>query len=104
IAHITGGGIPGNLPRILPNVPSTGSGQALAARLDRSAWRVQPIFRLIQERGDVSEEEMYRTFNMGLGLVLAVSPADVDAVRSQLPEAMVVGEVVRGEEKRVIFA
>ncbi len=89
IAHITGGGIPGNVPRILP--------EGLAARIDRSAWKPQPVFRLIQERGNVAQEEMYRTFNMGLGIVLAVAPADVDAVRSQVREALVVGEVVRGE-------
>jgi len=96
IAHITQGGIPGNVPRILPEGPSTGSGQALGVRIDRSAWEPQPIFRLIQERGNIAEEEMYRTFNMGIGMVLAVAPADAEAVRSQLPGALVVGEVVRG--------
>jgi phosphoribosylformylglycinamidine cyclo-ligase len=96
IAHITQGGLPGNVPRILPD--------GLAARLDKpalsraegSAWRPQPLFRLIQERGNIAEEEMYRTFNMGLGMVLAVAPEDVDAVRSQLRDALVVGQVVRG--------
>ena len=97
IAHITGGGIPGNVPRILP--------KGLGARIDKpalspaegAAWETPPLFRLIQERGNIPEEEMYRTFNMGLGIVLAVAPADADAVRSQLPGALVVGEVVRGE-------
>ncbi len=89
IAHITQGGIPGNVPRMLS--------EGLAARIDRRQWRPQPIFRLIQERGDIAEEEMYRTFNMGIGMVLAVSPEDADAVCSQLPEALAVGEVVRGE-------
>lgn len=88
IAHVTGGGIPGNVPRILP--------EGLGARIDRSAWERQPIFRLIQERGNVAEEEMYRTFNMGLGMVLAVAPADAEAVRAKLPQALVVGEVVLG--------
>jgi phosphoribosylformylglycinamidine cyclo-ligase len=96
IAHITGGGIPGNVPRMLPEGPSTGSGQGLAVRIDRSAWEVPPIFRLIQERGNIAEEEMYRTFNMGIGMVLAVAPGDADAVRSRLPQALAVGEVVRG--------
>jgi phosphoribosylformylglycinamidine cyclo-ligase len=89
IAHITGGGIPGNVPRILPD--------GLGARIDRGAWETPPIFRLIQERGDIAEEEMYRAFNMGLGIVLAVAREDVDTVRSQLPQAVVVGEVVRGK-------
>ena len=93
IAHITQGGLPGNVPRMLP--------EGLAARIDRTAWKPQPIFRLIQsydpsgERGAISEEEMYRTYNMGLGIVFAVSPADAGAVRSQLPEARPIGEVVR---------
>ena len=96
IAHITGGGIPGNVPRVLPD-PSTGSGRTLGARIDRASWRVPAIFRLIQEGGGIDEEEMYRTFNMGLGLVLVVAPGDADAVRSQLPEAWVCGQVVRGK-------
>ncbi len=96
IAHITGGGIPGNLPRILPD--------GLGARLRRGSWQVQPIFRLIQERGNVAEDEMYRTFNMGLGMIVACSPQDVDALRAQLPEALVVGEVVahKGERRAII--
>ena len=89
IAHITGGGIPGNVPRILP--------EGLGARIDKTAWETPPLFRLIQERGNIAEEEMYRTFNMGLGIVLAVAAADAEAVRSQLPAALVVGEVVRGK-------
>jgi phosphoribosylformylglycinamidine cyclo-ligase len=100
IAHITGGGIPGNLPRILPDGPSTGSGQGLAARLRRGSWQVQPIFRLIQERGNVAEDEMYRTFNMGLGMIVACAPDDVDTLRAQVPEALPVGEVVAQKDKR----
>ena len=96
IAHITGGGLPGNLPRILPD--------GLAARLHQGAWPVPPIFRLIQERGNVAEDEMYRAFNMGLGMVLVCDPSDVEAVRAQVPEAIVVGEVVQGTgERRAII-
>jgi phosphoribosylformylglycinamidine cyclo-ligase len=96
IAHITGGGIPGNLPRILP--------EGLAARLRRGSWPVQPIFRLIQERGNVAEDEMYRTFNMGLGMIVVCAPEDVDTVREQVPEALVVGEVIaqKGEQRAII--
>ena len=86
IAHITGGGLPGNLPRILPD--------GLAGRLHEGAWPVPPIFRLIQESGNVTEDEMHKTFNMGLGMVLVCDPSDVEAVRAQVDEAMVVGEVV----------
>jgi phosphoribosylformylglycinamidine cyclo-ligase len=92
IAHITGGGIPGNLPRILPD--------GLAARLRRGRWPVQPIFRLIQERGNVAEDEMYRTFNMGLGMVVTCAPADVETVRGQVPEGLVVGEVIAQKDDR----
>jgi len=100
IAHITGGGIPGNLPRILPDGPSAGSGQGLTARLRRGSWPVQPIFRLIQEQGNVAEDEMYRTFNMGLGMIVACAPEEVQAVRAQLPEALVVGEVISQKSKQ----
>jgi len=96
IAHITGGGIPGNLPRILP--------EGLAARLRRGSWPVQPIFRLIQERGNVAEDEMYRTFNMGLGMMVVCAPEDVDTVREQVPEARVVGEIIaqKAEQRAII--
>ena len=96
IAHITGGGLPGNVTRILP--------EGLAARLDKSTWEVPPIFRFIQKRGNIAEEEMWRVFNMGLGMVLAVEQSNVDAVRAALPEALVVGEVVtqEGDERVTI--
>ncbi|UCH87828.1 MAG: phosphoribosylformylglycinamidine cyclo-ligase [Dehalococcoidia bacterium] len=96
IAHVTGGGIPGNLPRILPD--------GLAARLSQGSWQVQAIFRLIQERGNVAEDEMYRTFNMGLGMMVACAPQDMDALRAHLPDALPVGEVVaqKHEQRAVI--
>jgi len=89
IAHITGGGIPGNVPRILPD--------GLGARINRASWRVPAIFRLIQERGGIDEDEMYRAFNMGLGLVLAVGAQDGDAILAQLLDAWFCGEVVAGK-------
>ena len=96
IAHITGGGLIDNVPRVLP--------EGLAARFDRGSWRVPPIFTLIQRQGKVSEEEMYRVFNMGLGLVLVCGPAAVDAVKSLLPELMIVGQVVpQTGQDRVVF-
>ena len=91
IAHITGGGIPGNLPRILPS--------GLAASIDRTAWEVPAIFRLIQKQGDVPDDEMYRVFNMGLGLILAVAPENTHAVRAALPEALLIGEVLQEQEE-----
>jgi phosphoribosylformylglycinamidine cyclo-ligase len=97
IAHITGGGLIDNVPRILP--------EGLAARFDRSTWKVPPIFTLIQREGKVSDDEMYHVFNMGLGMVLVCAQGDVEGVRSLLPEALVVGQVVaQSGDKRVIFA
>ncbi len=89
-AHITGGGILGNLPRCLPD--------GLGARLDRKAWKVPPIFDLIRKRGRIADDEMHGTFNMGLGMILVVDPADVPT------GAQVVGEVVRhsGPDRVVI--
>ena len=79
-AHITGGGIFGNLPRCLP--------EGLGARLDRTSWQVPPIFDLIRKRGRVANDEMFGTFNMGLGMILVLDRDDVP------PGATVVGEVV----------
>ncbi|TMC53487.1 MAG: phosphoribosylformylglycinamidine cyclo-ligase [Chloroflexi bacterium] len=80
-AHITGGGVLGNLPRCLP--------ERLGARLDRRAWRVPAIFELIRKRGRVTDDEMHGTFNMGLGMIVVTAPDEVPN------GAMVVGEVVR---------
>jgi phosphoribosylformylglycinamidine cyclo-ligase len=93
-AHITGGGILGNLPRSLPD--------GLGARLDRKGWEVPPIFELIRKRGRIADDEMYGTFNMGLGMILVADPSDLP---SELPSgAIVVGEVVRhsGPDRVVI--
>lgn len=95
MAHITGGGIIDNVPRILP--------EGLTARFDRGSWRAPPIFTLLQREGKVSDGEMYRVFNMGLGMILIVSPADVDAVRALLPEVLPVGRVASQEEDRRVI-
>jgi len=96
MAHITGGGLIDNLPRILP--------QGLAARLEAGAWAIPPIFPLIQQRGNVAREEMYRVFNMGVGMALICSPEMASELRAKLPEAQPIGQVVVGEEKeRVII-
>jgi phosphoribosylformylglycinamidine cyclo-ligase len=72
LAHITGGGIPGNLPRVLPD--------RLGAIVDRSTWEVPAVFRALREGGAVERDEMDRVFNMGIGMIAVVSEADVDAV------------------------
>jgi phosphoribosylformylglycinamidine cyclo-ligase len=92
MAHITGGGFPDNLPRVIPD--TTG------VVLDREAWDPLPIFRLIQEQGRVDPLEMYRVFNMGMGMVLFLSPDDaaraIDALSDAFPEGppRVIGEVI----------
>ncbi|MBW3587998.1 MAG: phosphoribosylformylglycinamidine cyclo-ligase [Actinobacteria bacterium] len=70
MAHITGGGIQGNLSRVIPD--------GLQAVIQREAWEVPPIFRLIQRLGNVDEEEMFYVFNMGIGLVALISPDDAN--------------------------
>jgi len=96
MAHITGGGLIENVPRVLP--------KGIAARLDSRAWAVPPIFGLIQQRGNVDRGEMYRVFNMGIGMVVICSPEHVSQVTETLPEAKVVGEVVKqsGEARTII--
>jgi phosphoribosylformylglycinamidine cyclo-ligase len=89
-AHITGGGLVDNLPRILPT--------ACDARIDTSAWRVPPIFRLIERGGDISREEMYQVFNMGIGMVLVVSKSQVTEVLS-LTKGKVIGQITPGSGK-----
>jgi len=92
LAHITGGGFPGNIPRVLP--------EGLGARLRRGAWEVPPLFRLIQKGGGVSDEEMERTFNLGIGMVVVVSPGDLHEVEHSLERrgetSFVIGSVVAG--------
>lgn len=96
MAHITGGGLIDNVPRILP--------EGLAARFDSRKWSVPPIFSLIQKMGKVDRDEMYHVFNMGVGMVVICSAADAGNVTEALPEARVIGEVIKQSAKeRVII-
>ena len=94
LAHITGGGLPGKMPAILPG--------RVAARLVAGSWSVPPIFSLIQTVGQVSDEEMYRVFNMGLGMVAVCSAENLDSIRAAAPDALLVGEVVERSEDRQV--
>lgn len=93
VAHITGGGIPGNLPRALPD--------ACGAEIDGNSWRVPRIFVEIHQLGQVDELEMARVFNLGIGMTLVVAQHDVDAVLQTLQaageRAMPIGHVVAGD-------
>lgn len=91
MAHITGGGIVENVPRILP--------KGCRAVFYKSTWRRPAIFDELQKRGKVPDADMWTTFNMGLGLVVAVRPDSVPAAKRALPELMEVGEIVRGKNE-----
>ena len=96
IAHITGGGFIGNIPRILP--------QGVAAQLHKDSWDILAIFKLIQEKGDIEEAEMYKVFNMGIGMTIVCSPQQVTKVVSIVPQAKIIGEIINKEdEERVII-
>ena len=96
MAHITGGGLVGNVPRILP--------QGVATQFQSQSWTTPPIFQLIQQRGNVAQDEMYRVFNMGIGMVLICSPDNANQLTKTLPEAKIIGGVVKqvGEARVVI--
>lgn len=96
IVHITGGGFEGNIGRILP--PST------QAVVETSAWSVPPLFQLIADTGHVKREEMYRTMNMGIGMVLALSSQDAEETRRFLPESYTIGLVREGEGVIIDFS
>jgi phosphoribosylformylglycinamidine cyclo-ligase len=92
MAHITGGGLPGNLPRVLP--------KGLTARIKRNSWPVPPIFQLIAKKGPVDHLEMQRVFNMGVGYALVVAPAFAESVINKLTKSgekcFVLGKVKKG--------
>lgn len=88
LVHITGGGFTDNIPRILP--PKT------AAKILLGSWVVPQIFKDIQKRAKLPLETMFRTFNMGIGMILVVSPDAIPAARRRLPTATIIGEIVRG--------
>jgi phosphoribosylformylglycinamidine cyclo-ligase len=93
IAHITGGGIPGNVPRVLP--------EAASVELDWGAWHVPPLFDVLQDLGKVTFDEMLRVFNMGLGLIFVCAPS-FDP-RERCPGALEVGRVIERRDQRVII-
>ena len=97
LAHITGGGLPGKMPAILPD--------EVAASFHTGSWTVPPIFTLIQRRGGISDEEMFRVFNMGLGMVAVCEEQAVATIQDALPDAQVVGQVVPREgDAQVTFS
>ena len=95
LAHITGGGLTDNIPRILP--------EGRAVKIEKGSWPVLPIFELFRRIGNVSEREMYRTFNMGVGMVIVCAREDVDLLKNHFDErgenCYPIGEVIAGERE-----
>ena len=93
-SHITGGGFYENIPRMLP--------EGVRAVVEKDSYPVLPIFKLLQKTGNIAEKMMYNTFNMGLGMVLAIDPADKDkvlyAIEAAGEKGYVVGKVIAGEK------
>jgi phosphoribosylformylglycinamidine cyclo-ligase len=98
LAHITGGGLTENIPRILP--------EGVSVHISKNSWPVLPVFKLMQEIGRVAEAEMYRTFNMGVGMVIIATPQDAEAIKAHIQqrgEAIYeIGRVTQGNREVVI--
>jgi phosphoribosylformylglycinamidine cyclo-ligase len=98
LAHITGGGIPGNLDRVIPD--------GLEARVERASWTVPPEFTAVREHGRIDEDEMFHTLNMGIGMIAVVAPEDAPAVVQRLEQAgeraFRIGTVGRGNTPVVL--
>lgn len=98
IAHITGGGLLENIPRILP--------ESVSVQINQKSWTKHPIFSLIQKEGKISDEEMYRTFNMGIGMVIIVPDGESEKILKELKlmnyDSSIVGKVIKGEKQTII--
>jgi phosphoribosylformylglycinamidine cyclo-ligase len=97
IAHITGGGLVENIPRILPN--------GCGVKLQKESWPSLPVFDVMQSIGDVDENEMFRAFNMGIGMVFILDPSDVNEVTDALKDLTKVyeiGSIISGEKNVIL--
>jgi len=93
--HITGGGFPENIPRVVP--------KGFATKIFCGSWNVPPLFRWVQQAGGISDSEMFRTFNMGVGMVVVVPKSDVDKALAADVGAFVMGEIVERDGEGVIM-
>ncbi|MBA2731364.1 MAG: phosphoribosylformylglycinamidine cyclo-ligase, partial [Acidobacteria bacterium] len=98
LAHITGGGLTENIPRILP--------EGTGVQITRGTWPVLPVFKLMQEIGNVIDAEMFRTFNMGVGMVIVAAPPDAESIKAHLRKhnetVYEIGRVTEGK-REVVF-
>jgi len=96
MVHVTGGGFTENIPRVLP--------EGLGADIAMGSWEMNPLFPLIQKKGNIDESEMFKTFNMGIGFILAVDPSEADAMMETIEKsgekAYKIGTVTKGEGVR----
>lgn len=97
IAHITGGGFTDNIPRVLP--------ENISIKIKKGSWPILPVFKFMQEKRDIAEDEMFRTFNMGIGLVMVVNDKDKEKVIKRLEalgeKAYLIGETIKGDNEVV---
>ena len=98
MAHITGSGLVGNIPRILPN--------NMSVELNKKSWKINPIFHLIQKLGNITNEEMYKVFNMGIGFIIIIDKNDVNKILKILIKysfkSQLIGEVIGGNRKVIL--
>lgn len=95
LVHVTGGGFYDNIPRIL--------GPRVRARIKKGSWPIPPIFHEIQKRAHIGDEEAYRTFNMGIGLIVAVERSSLPLARRMISDSWIIGEIEKGSQE-VLFA
>jgi phosphoribosylaminoimidazole synthetase len=95
LAHLTGGGFIENIPRILP--------ENLNAIIHLNSWQGAPLWKLLQERGEIAAEEMYRVFNMGIGMIAIVDKSVASELQASIPEpTFIIGELIAGEHKTIL--
>ena len=98
VSHITGGGFYENIPRSIPD--------GLGAKIDKSAVRVLPIFKLIQKAGNITERDMFNTFNMGVGMSVVVAKEDaeraLEILKANGEDAYLIGEIIESDEKIIL--
>lgn len=94
LAHITGGGLLNNIPRLFRS--------PIAAHIRKGSWEIPPIFKMIQRQGQIDEREMYRVFNMGIGMAVFCSAAAAEGLLAALPGARIIGEVIPGKRNVII--
>jgi len=90
LAHITGGGLLENIPRILP--------AETAIEIRRGSWPVLPLFEVMQRAGNIAEAEMFRTFNMGVGMVIVCAAGDAPQIQNSIEPCYEIGRVTRGDQ------